>query len=108
MLIHIIIAVWSEKYIGLMRDYALPSLLYANNLGSVAGRHKCVLVLYCKEEEEETINKIPALELIRNLCEVEIVHIDPENAPSYIRVHMWLWAGLIIMLQPERNNLGLR
>ena len=86
MLIYIIIAVWSEKYIGLMRDYALPSLLYANNLGSVAGRHKCVLVLYCKEEEEEIINKIPTLDLIRKLCEVEIVHIDPENAPS-TRVH---------------------
>ena len=82
MLIYVIIAVWSEKYIGLMRDYALPTLLYANNLGSVARKHKCVLVLYCKEEEEETINKIPALEHIRNLCEVEIVHIDPESAPN--------------------------
>lgn len=82
MLVHIIIAVWGKNYIESMRDYALPTLLYANNLGSVAGRHRCVLVLYCTKVEEAEIRQIPALALIHKLCEVDIVHIDPESAPN--------------------------
>jgi len=81
MLIHIIIAVWSENIsIDARLRTSNPPLCKQPRL--VTRKHKCVLVLYCKEEEEEEINKILHLRLIRKLCEVEIVHIDPENAPN--------------------------
>jgi uncharacterized radical SAM superfamily Fe-S cluster-containing enzyme len=82
MQIHIVIAVWGENYIKLMADYALPTLLYVDNLSSVAGRHNCVLVLYCKRSEEQTIREIRLLDCIRKLCQVDIINFDPDSSPD--------------------------
>jgi len=58
------VAVWGDRYVRVMLDYMIPSLLAPNNIPALANKENCELLIWTSDENKETIETSPQFQAI--------------------------------------------
>jgi hypothetical protein len=77
---HVFLAVWGDSYIDPMVNLTIPSMLFPNNLPTLAARHECKVIFFTRQSEEARIRAAPSVAKLAEIAAVEFVHFNPEAA----------------------------
>jgi hypothetical protein len=74
--LHLLLAVWGEKFINDFLGLSLPSLLAPGNIPALTNQYETSFVFLTKTADIEVFEKHPAYQKLKTICKTEFISID--------------------------------